>query len=266
VTEPTISALSFVYNEGDLIGNCLEALRPHVDEILIVDLESTDQTNAIASKYANKVFVKPWLICGDSWKPFLRAHATGSWLLWFYPDELWPQKTAEAMKKIIDTDRYDAFCFMRHEYMDGVRLMPHGTPQSPNYQNRLHRKCDSIYYTGLVHAEIHGSFRACPMPPEYHIEHHKTSKSQEFDNVRLYIWYKYLVWLYGDTQVEPYKTHVASYRQIIAESEAKIASGERRKHPAEEEWWRWRGFEVHPNGQIVDKAIKEQEGNEGKAD
>ena len=254
-----ISALSFVFNEEGCIEKSLQALRPYVDEIIIVDLESTDGTKHIASNYADKLFSRPWQICGDENKMFLREQSSGDWLLWFYPDEVWPPFSAEALKKIVKTEGFDAFSFMRQEYMDGIRLMPHGTPQSPNYQNRLHRKCDKIFYTGLVHAELHGSFKACPMPPEYYFEHHKTSKAQEFDNVRLYIWYKYLVWKYGDTHVEPYRTYVASYRKIIADSEAKIATGERRKHPAEEEWWRWRDFEINPTGEIVDKAIKEQE-------
>lgn len=252
-----LSALSFVYNEEEHIENSLKALRPHVNEILIVDLESTDKTREIAEKYVDKIYVRPYLLCGDQYKMFLREQSAGDWILWFYPDELWIQKTAEALKKIIQTDKYDAFAFMRQEYMDGIRLMPHGTTQSPNYQNRLHRKCDKIFYTELVHAEIHGSYHTCPMPPEYHFEHYKSSKSQEFDNVRLYIWYKYLVWLYGDTQVEPYKTYVESYRKIISDSEAKIVSGERRKHPAEEEWWKWRDFKLVEDKEIVDKAIKE---------
>lgn len=252
-----ISALSFVYNEEVHIEESLKALRPHVDEILIVDLESTDKTNEIATRYADAMYIKPWLICGDGYKEFLREKSSGDWLLWFFPDELFPEKTAKALKEIVNMEEYTAFSFMRQEYMDGVRLMPHGTKESPNYQNRLHKKCDEIFYTELVHAELHGEFKCCPMPPEFFIEHHKTSKDQEFDNIRLYIWYKYLVWKYGDTKVYPYAEYVASYRKIIRDSESKNTTGDRRIHPGEEEWWRWRDFPILSEGKIVDRAIKE---------
>ena len=163
------------------------------------------------------------------------------------PDELFPKKTAEVLKKIVTSDKYDAYAFMRHEYMDGIRLneregVAHGTPASPNYQNRLHRKCDKIYQTGLVHFEVGGSFNCCPMPPEYYFEHRKETSDQTFDNVRSYVWYKYLIWLYGDTKVDPYNRYIASYRQIVHDSEVKNLSGEREIHLAEEFWYDWRKY------------------------
>lgn len=247
MSEQRISALSFVFNEEKHIEASLEALRPYVDELIIVDLESTDRTNEIACKYADRVFIKPWALCGDGYKEFLHYQATGDWLLWWYPDELFPKKTAEALKKIIKSDKYDAYAFMRHEYMDGVRLnqtpgVAHGTKESPNYQNRLHRNNGKIFYTGLVHAEAHGLFHTCPMPPEYFMEHHKESTGQEYDNFRLYVFYKYLVWLYGDTKSEPYKEYVDSYRKIIHDSEVKNISGERGISLAEEFWQDWRKY------------------------
>jgi len=260
----SISAVSFVCNEEHCIEASLQALKPHVDEIVIVDLESTDRTVEIAARYTDKIFIKPYVICGDQYKMFLRENTKCDWLLWFYPDEIFPEKTAEALKTVIDTEQFTAFSFMRQEYMDGVQLcerpgVPHGTIGSPNYQNRLHKKCDEIFYTELVHAELHGKFHACPMPPELFIEHRKTSKAQELSNVRLYVWYKYLIWLYGDTNVEPYKEYIASYRKIVRDSEAKNDSGDRRIHPGEEEWWHWRDFPLVPDKDIVDRAITEAE-------
>ena len=257
-----ISAVTFCYNEEETMDRCLAALRPYVDEIIIADLESTDKTHEIAEKYADKIFMKPWVICGDQYKMFLRSQASGDWLLWFYPDEIYPEKTAAALKIIVDDEKFNSFSIMRQEIMDGVQLcvapgVPHGTSASPNYQNRLHKKCPEIFYTELVHAEIHGKFYTCPLPEDLFMEHHKSSKAQEFDNVRLYIWYKYLVWKYGDTKVEPYREYVESYRKIIRDSEAKNDTGERRIHPAEEEWWKWRDYPLVEDKEYIDRSIKE---------
>lgn len=260
--ENTISAVTFCYNEEDKLEGSLKTILPHVDEVVLANLESTDRTREIALDMGCRVFDVPWLICGDQYKMFLRDKAKSGWILWWYADEYFPEKTGQSIRKVVNTSEFTAFSFMRQEFMDGVQLcvapgVPHGTEGSPNYQNRLHKKCDEIFYTELVHAEIHGKFRACPMPPELFMEHRKTSKDQEFDNVRLYIWYKYLVWLYGDTKVEPYKEYVESYRKIIRDSEAKNASGERRIHLAEENWWKWRDYPLVEDKEYIDKAVKE---------
>ncbi len=243
-----ISAVTFCYNEERVMEECINALRPYVDEIVIADLESTDRTREIAEECGvDKIFLKPWLICGDEYKMFLREQTTGDWLLWFYPDEIFPERTGRALRIIVDDEEYNSFAFMRQEFMDGVQLcvapgVPHGTPESPNYQNRLHKKCDEIFYTGLVHAEIHGKFRTCPLPSDLFMMHKKTSEAQEFDNQRLYVWYHYSIWLYGDTKVEPYREFVTSYRKIVHDSEEKNLSGEREISLAEEFWWDWQKY------------------------
>lgn len=234
-----ISAVSFVYNEGDKIGACLENIAPYMDEILLVDLESTDRTVEEAYKYTKNIHIVPHLVCGDFYKQWLSYNSTGDWLLWFYPDERFSDAFLKSMRRFCESTDWDAYSLMRHEYRDGIRLMPHGTNESPNYQCRLHRKGQGIFYSELVHAELHGTYRHCPLPPEYHMEHRKGNADQEFDNYRLYVEMHHLIWKYRDTTVEPYKTYIRSYRQIISESEAKNADGTRMVHPAEELWFEW---------------------------
>lgn len=241
----TITAVSFVHNEAENIRECLETLAPAVDQVLIVDMDSTDGTSEIVYEYTKDVFRKPHLPCGDQYKEFLAYNAKGDWLLWFYPDERFGPKFLEDIKKLIHTENFDAYAVMRHEYRDGIRLMPHGTSASPNYQNRLHRKGNGIYYTELVHAELHGKFRPCYLPEEFFMEHRKTNCAQEFDNWRTYVEMKHLLWKYRDTRVQPYKEYCDSYRRIISESEAKNADGSRMVHPAEELWWKWWVYKDH---------------------
>lgn len=234
-----ISAVSFVYNEAKDIKECLENLSPHVDEILIVDMDSTDNTAEIAYDFTKEIYKKPHLICGDQYKDFLAHTAKGDWLLWFYPDERFGDAFLKKMHELSDSDKYDAYGIMRHEYRDGTRLMPHGTDESPNFQNRLHRRGQGIFYTELVHAELHGRFRSCSLPSEYFMEHRKTDAGQEFDNYRTYTEMKHLLWKYRETKIQPYKNFCDSYRQIIHDSEVKNADGSRMPHPAEEHWWHW---------------------------
>lgn len=236
---PKISAVSFIYNEESCIKEALENIAPHVDEILLVDMDSTDRTREIAYEFTKEIYLLPHLICGDSYKQFLSYTAKGDWLLWFYPDERFSNEFLGKIRSLSESDNYDAYALMRHEYRDGIRLMPHGTAESPNYQNRFHRRGQGIYYTELVHAELHGRFRGCYLPPELYMEHRKTDENQGFDNWRTYVEMKHLLWKYRDTKIEPYKTFCDSYRRIISESEVKNNDGSRLRHPAEELWWEW---------------------------
>ena len=244
----SVSALSFIWNEAQNIDKCLSAIRPYVDEMLIIDLQSTDDTVKLCQKYTDQVYVRPYLLCGDFYKAELVHRAKGDWLLWFYPDELWIQKTMEALVKLSSANtKWNAFAFMRREYMDGVRIAffqdgkrtEFGTPECPNWQNRLHKNDGRIFYTEFVHAELHGEYEVGPAPSEYYFEHHKTSRDQEFDNARFYIYYQVLTWKYGNTSLEPYKKYVDSYRKIISDSEKKNLSGDRKILLAEEFWWEW---------------------------
>lgn len=248
-----ISVVSFVYNEEANIVNWLFNLKNYVKEIVIFDLESTDNTFDLCKQYTDRVYKRPYLICGDSYKQELSYMSKGDWLLWTYPDERFSDSSLQVFDKITAADRWNAYSFMRHEYMDGVRvcfqentpakrILAFGTPDSPNYQCRLHKKDDRIYYTEFVHAEIHGQYSICNMPPEYYIEHFKTSQGQEFDNIRLYVWYKFLIWKYGNTQVPEYKKYVDSYRTIVRDSEKANLSGARQISLAEEFWWDWRKY------------------------
>ena len=56
----TISLCMIVKNEEMNIARCLDSVAELVDEIVIVDTGSTDQTVKIASVYTSKVYSYPW--------------------------------------------------------------------------------------------------------------------------------------------------------------------------------------------------------------
>ena len=95
-----ITACSFIYNEKDSIKECLENISSYVDQILLVDMDSTDGTFEIAYDFTKNIYRKPHLPCGDQYKEFLAYNARGDWLLWFYPDERFSQKFLSEMKKL----------------------------------------------------------------------------------------------------------------------------------------------------------------------
>ena len=58
---PKISACIISLNEEEKIEDCLKSLEPVVDEIILVDSNSTDKTIEIASRYTDKIFAQDFL-------------------------------------------------------------------------------------------------------------------------------------------------------------------------------------------------------------
>lgn len=57
----TISACMIVKNEEQIIERCLKCIQPIVDEIIIVDTGSVDQTKEIARQYTDKIYDFTWV-------------------------------------------------------------------------------------------------------------------------------------------------------------------------------------------------------------
>lgn len=82
----TIAAVIITKNEQDSLRDCLESLR-WVDEIIIVDSGSTDNTEAIAREYTENFYVNAeWPGFGKQ-KQLAQSYATSDWILAVDADE-----------------------------------------------------------------------------------------------------------------------------------------------------------------------------------
>lgn len=57
----TISLCMIVKNEEQTLPRCLDCIWDLVDEIIIVDTESTDRTEELAGPYTDWVYDFPWI-------------------------------------------------------------------------------------------------------------------------------------------------------------------------------------------------------------
>jgi len=97
-----ISAVIITRNEAHNIDRCITALAGVVDEIIVVDAESTDATRSIAEVAGARVIVRKWTDYSDQ-KNFANAQAHGPYILSLDADEvLSPELTAsirDALRK-----------------------------------------------------------------------------------------------------------------------------------------------------------------------
>lgn len=57
----TFSLCMIVKNEEKVLARCLDSIAPIMDEIIIVDTGSTDNTKSIAAKYTDKIYDFEWI-------------------------------------------------------------------------------------------------------------------------------------------------------------------------------------------------------------
>ena len=96
----TISLCLIVKNEETVLENCLNSIKNLVDEIIIVDTGSIDNTKSIAKKYTNKIYDFEW--CNDFSKArnYCFSFATKDYILWLDADDILPSNHINAFKHL----------------------------------------------------------------------------------------------------------------------------------------------------------------------
>lgn len=104
----TLSATIITYNEESNLRRCLESVK-WVDEIIIVDSNSTDATLEIAREYGAVIHEIKWQGFGHA-KQTCVDKATSDWILSIDADEeLTPELTWEIRQIISSDSEYDGF-------------------------------------------------------------------------------------------------------------------------------------------------------------
>lgn len=83
----TVTAAIIARNEERCIARCLESLQGAVDDVIVVDTGSTDDTKAIASKYGARVFDFEWNDDFSAARNFGSAQVETDWVIWIDADE-----------------------------------------------------------------------------------------------------------------------------------------------------------------------------------
>jgi glycosyltransferase involved in cell wall biosynthesis len=85
--QTSLSLCMIVKDEAACLGRCLESVRRHVDEIVIVDTGSTDRTVEIAAGFGARIFHHPWENDFSKHRNQSLSYATGEWIFQLDADE-----------------------------------------------------------------------------------------------------------------------------------------------------------------------------------
>ncbi|MBI5398085.1 glycosyltransferase family 2 protein [Candidatus Woesearchaeota archaeon] len=99
--EPGISLCMIVKNESQYLRPCLESIKPFVDELIIVDTGSADDTIAIAKEFGAKVSSFVWCDDFSAARNESLKYATKEWILVLDADEQLISSDINALKTLL---------------------------------------------------------------------------------------------------------------------------------------------------------------------
>ena len=146
-----ISAIINTRNEESNIRYCLETLR-WCDEVIVVDMESDDNTVKIAREYTDKIYSHPRVFAFDIARKYALEKATGDWILQVDADEMIPRELASMLLSIVSKNDADIIEIpFRHYIMgDCVKHSGWGYTHLPRFFRR-----GKVTYTETIHDYIH---------------------------------------------------------------------------------------------------------------
>ena len=148
-----LSGVVITKNEERNIRGCLNSLK-WVDEIIIVDSESTDSTLEEAEKFTRKVFVESWKGFGPQ-KNFAIERAKGNWIFIVDADERVTDGLRDEIQCLLkngQTPPVAGYRIARRNFFYG-RWMQHGG-MFPDFQLRLFRKDAGRYDDTFLHERL----------------------------------------------------------------------------------------------------------------
>lgn len=146
----SISVVLITKNAAAHLEKCLKSVS-WLDEIIMVDSGSTDETLAIASRYNVKVIHQDWLGFGPQ-KQFAVNQAQHDWVLCLDADEWLSDDLSNEIKKIKNNPQADAYRFPRTNKFMG-RFLKHGEGY-PDLNLRLFNRQKARWSDDVVHEYV----------------------------------------------------------------------------------------------------------------
>lgn len=177
----SISAVVIAKNAEKIIKKSLESVQ-FANEVILVDIKSTDQTSEIAKKYCTRVcdygqdstFVEPV-------RNFALSQAKKDWILVLDADEEIPESLAKKLQEIDRKDLGNVYYLPRKNMVSGA-WMQH-TGWWPDYQLRFFKN-GLVTWGNKIHgqAKIAGGYKASTLEAteEMAILHHNYQNTKDY--------------------------------------------------------------------------------------
>lgn len=145
-----ISAVYIAKNEEKNIAHSLDSLKDSVDEFILVDTGSTDNTVNIFESYGGKVFFLPWDNDFSAPRNMALSKATGDWIILLDADEYFSVETVKNLRSVIEENANADGLLLNITNIERTT----GKEKDSFYNLRAVRNQKGIAYRGRIHEEL----------------------------------------------------------------------------------------------------------------
>lgn len=173
---PRISVIVHTRNEEGNLAACLESVKDLAEEIIVMDMESTDKTVEIARRYTDKVYSHPFIRDFDAFRNVSVEYATHDWVFYLDADERVPQSLRMKLPGFIQQlgEDVSAVQLPYKNYFLGYWIQ-HAGGWYPGYRTPMLLKRGKFVWGPRVHEGVKVDGRAVHFPaddPQVAIEHY----------------------------------------------------------------------------------------------
>lgn len=147
---PRLSLCMIARDEEKFIADCIESVRDIVDEVVVVDTGSRDNTPDIVRSCGGSVHQFEWIEDYSAARNEALSHAAGDWVLVLDADERLDPSSKEAVLSAISSGKADAYELTFHNYCRAGST----TPDIVHKVCRLFRNRPEYRFEGRVHENV----------------------------------------------------------------------------------------------------------------
>lgn len=157
--QPCLSLCMIVRNSERTLRDCLASIRPWVDELVVVDTGSEDNTCQIAREFGARLHYFTWCDDFSAARNESLRHAGGRWLLWMDADDTISAENGRSLRDLaLNTNDEQLWAYVlqvhcpgrKQEGPDSVTVVDHV---------KLLRNRPEIRFEGRIHEQVLSSIR-----------------------------------------------------------------------------------------------------------
>lgn len=145
-----ISACYITKNEEHTLARSLTSLKGQVDELIVVDTGSTDNTVAVAKEYGAQVYHYEWTHDFAAARNAALKKATGDWIIFLDADEILHNNIEIKLSEIIESDSDGGGYIFSLCNIDEES----GKEFDKTWVLRMFPNKDNLRYVGSIHEEL----------------------------------------------------------------------------------------------------------------
>jgi tetratricopeptide (TPR) repeat protein len=145
-----LSLCMIAKNEAKNLARCLASVQGVVDEIIVVDTGSTDQTAALAQTFGARVFQHPWRDDFAEARNASLAPATGDWILQLDADEELETESRTRLRAVVAEAATEGLYVCQRNFLPAQSLARYGDVRCV----RLFRNGCGFAYEWALHEQI----------------------------------------------------------------------------------------------------------------